>query len=135
MGDSMKKEIKNAKKMLLVKILIIFTMLGSMLYFRGANSASISVASSIVAVAVITTIIRWKKPEAYKKDERTVKLSSYAGTWSWYVSLLVVTALFWTNYLGLLEWGVNDILSIIFFTMTATILGFRFYFMRRGDVQ
>lgn len=131
----MDKDVKNAKKMLLVKILIIVAMLGSMLYFRGSDSASISVASSIVIVVVLTTAIRWKKPDAYKKDERTLKLSSYAGTWSWYVSLLVITALFWTNYLGLLEWTVNDVLSVMFFTMIATIIGFRFYFMRKGDVE
>ena len=127
--------IKKAKKMMIVKIFIIVAMLGSMLYFRGADSASISVASSIVAVVLMTTLVRWKKPEAYKKDERIVKLSSYAGTWSWYVSLLAVTALFWTNYLGILNWNASDVISAIFFVMVSSILAFRFYFMKRGDVE
>lgn len=129
------KDVKRVKKTLFLKAAIIITMLGSMLYFRGADSASISVASSIVAVMVMITFIRLKNPEAYKKDERINKLAAYAGSWSWLVTFIVVTGLFWADYLELLSITTSDVISTVFFVMIVTVIGFRFYFMRKGDVK
>ena len=37
--------------------------------------------------------------EKYQTDERLKKLSSYAVAWSWTISLMVVTFIYWLNYL------------------------------------
>ena len=124
---------ENSRKILAVKALIIMVMLGSMLYFRGADSASVSVASSIIAAVVMISFIRWRHPEAYKKDERVNKLAAYAASWSWFVTFIFVAVIYWVDYLGLVTLGLEEAVSAIFFVMVVTIIGFRFYFLRKGD--
>lgn len=69
------------------------------------------------------------------KDERTKKLAAYGITYSWLLTLVVMTILIWVDYFGLFELTVKGVLGILFFFMIISANVFRWYFMRKGDVE
>lgn len=107
----------------------------TILFLKGMNGESISIAANIIVVVAAISFFRRRYPERYKKDERTIKLSSYAASWSWLATLITVALLFWIDYLGIYTLAVGQIISIIMFVMIITLVIFRWHFERKGDIQ
>ena len=121
-------------KWLIFKATLILVMLGLM-FFKEINEQLITIAISMIMVMILITFLRFKYPEKYKKDERLEKLSAYAVSWSWTVSLMIVTFVYWLNYLDYISLTADQIITIIFLTMVITIVLFRIYFMRKADIR
>ncbi|WP_410509856.1 hypothetical protein RSJ42_06925 [Methanosarcina hadiensis] len=69
------------------------------------------------------------------KDERTKKLAAYGITYSWLLTLVLITVLYWVTLLGLAEFTAEIILGILLFFMIISANIFRWYFMRKGDIE
>jgi hypothetical protein len=69
------------------------------------------------------------------RDERTKKLAAYGITYSWLLTLVVITVLFWIQYFGLAELTANGVLGILLFFIIISANVFRWYFMRKGDIE
>jgi hypothetical protein len=78
------------------------------------------------------TLMKRKYPEKYHKDEMTKKIGAYTASWSWMITLLVVTFLFWFDYLGMMPLSASQVILIVFITMISTVIVFRAILMRRG---
>ena len=120
---------KKENKWLVFKIFLIVVMLALAL-FKGLNETTISIAISMLMVLILITFLRFKYPEKYKTDERTEKLSAYSVSWSWMVSLVVVTFIYWLNYLQYINLAAETIILIIFLTMVISIIVSRIYFFK-----
>jgi hypothetical protein len=68
-------------------------------------------------------------------DERTKKLAAYGVAYSWLLTLVLITVLIWVDYFKLLELTVRGVLGILLFFMIISANVFRWYFMRKGDVE
>ena len=123
----MKKQ--NYISMLVFKIVLIMIMLGLLVY-KKPNSDYISIVVAIIMVLLVTSFIRWKNPNAYKQDERTRYISSKAVSLSWFISLILVTLLYWNEYIDLFLLTSNQIITTIFIKMVGSIILFRIYFFR-----
>lgn len=117
-----------------VRIALVIVML-FLLFWNGINETSVSIATNIIIVVVIISFLRYRYPERYQKDERTKKLSSYAASWSWLITLVIIALLFWINYLGIIELIATQVLGIVLFVMIITMIAFYWYFNRIGDVE
>ncbi len=124
---------KSYVKWLVVKAVLIAVML-ALLLARNFDAASISVSAWMLVAVVIIFAYSLRHPERQRKDERTEWLSSHAASWSWMITLVVVTMLFWLDYTGWASLTGSQTVSAIFAVMVITIISFRWYFMRKGDV-
>lgn len=87
-------------------------------------------------VIIFVTFIRARRSRGGPvKDERTVRIGSYGLSYSWFTTLIVVTLLFWVDYLGLARFSADQILGILLFVMVLTAKGFQWYLFRKGDVE
>lgn len=119
---------------LALKFGLIVVMLG-LLIFQRPDAQSISISISIVMTMLLVTFFRLKNPEKYKVDERMMKLSGYATSWSWMITLVVVTLLYWNNYIGMFEISSGAVITTVFLVMVISIVALRAYFLRKGDIH
>jgi cobalamin synthase len=122
---------KEDTKWLVFKAGMIVIMLSLLLWFR-FDQMSITVSMSIVVAMAAIMIMRKRYPERYQKDEMTRKIGAYSSAWSWMITLLVVTFLFWFDYLELMPLSASSVILIVFVTMISTVIVFRAVLMRRG---
>lgn len=125
---------KTDSRWTVVRIALIIGML-FLLLWTGINETSVSMAANILIVIVIISFLRYRYPERYQKDERTKKLSSYAASWSWLITLVTIALLFWLLYLDIFELSATQVLSIVLFVMILTLIVFYWYFSRKGDME
>jgi len=120
--------------LLMLKVGVIVAMAALLLLLVGITEATLSVSFTMIMVLLILVIFKTKNPGLYSKDERTIKLSSFAASWSWMVTIIVVSLLFWIEYTGVIQLTSYEMIAYIFITMVGSIVAFRFYFMHMGDV-
>ncbi len=72
---------KDEIKWMVLRLLLVIVML-VMLLWQGIDDISMSIAFFILAFVVVLTLFRRKHPEAYQKDERTIKLGAYGTSCS-----------------------------------------------------
>ncbi len=73
--------------------------------------------------------------ERIEKDERTIKLASRAGSYSFLISFYVVLLLMGSNTVGVLQLTGPQYLTIIMVVMSFSYLILTFVVGRRGDVE
>ncbi|HOA69735.1 MAG TPA: hypothetical protein PK669_10425 [Methanosarcina thermophila] len=92
----------------------------------------INIGQIIFAATVFRHFRRRDLPD---RDERTKKLAAYGITYSWLLTLVVIVVLSWVQYFGLAELTANGVLGILLFFMIISSNVFRWYFMRKGDIE
>ena len=117
---------------MILKIVFILILI-ALLLWKSNDSQSWSIAISMVIVLALLSFLRIKYKDKYLVDERTKKLSSYAASVSWFVTLILVTLLYWNNYLGLVAISSAQMINIIFLVMIISIIAARVYYFRKGD--
>jgi uncharacterized membrane protein len=131
-----------------------FVVLGLM--FGGAPLGWISISMSailavIVAIGSASLWVAWKKRQDAKagypaKDERTRLQEGRAAYYTIFISMYLMLALLWYNFLGvdLLnlpafwtsdESGVSEVLIAFIIANAALFAGFRWYFLHGGKVR
>jgi hypothetical protein len=120
-------------KWLIAKIVLIVILLGLFL-FKDRSPEAISIAVSIVMAMLLITFLKSKNPERYKSDERLEKLSSRATAWSWTLTLILVTVLYWLQSLEYIALTGTGIITLVFFVMVISQIWFRIYFFKKGMV-
>ncbi len=87
-------------------------------------------------IIFVATVLRlFKSGDLPDKDERTKKLAAYGISYSWLLTLVVITVLIWVDYFKLLELTARGVLGMLLFFMIISANVFRWYFMRKGDVE
>ena len=124
---------KIERKREIIRIALVGAMI-LLMFWRKGDPASITIGVNIIAIVILTSFFRKKYPEKYVKDERTKKLGAYAVAWSWQLSYMFIAVLILADYLGYFSLPSDALLGIIFFFMTATMLAFRWHFLRKEDI-
>ncbi|MBN1763103.1 MAG: hypothetical protein JW878_08540 [Methanomicrobia archaeon] len=91
---------------------------------------------SMITVVLLIWFARWKRPaDVPESDERTKKLGAYAATYSWLLTLVFITLLFWVDNLAVVKLTVMQALGTTLLVMLLTMSVFRWYLNRKGDVE
>jgi hypothetical protein len=130
--ENLKKEYRH--KLALGVILMLAGML-SVAFFEVDASVSIFLIVMGLVLFVITAFRLFRSGDLPDRDERTKKLAAYGITYSWLLTLVLITVLYWIEFLDLAELTAEATLGILLFFMIISANAFRWYFMRKGDVE
>ncbi|RLG33123.1 hypothetical protein DRN98_04335 [Methanosarcinales archaeon] len=96
----------------------------------------VTIAITVGIILVASILIRLiKYRDLPEKDERTVKISNAALSYSWFLTLIFISVLFWVDYLDVVEMTVAEVIGAIYFVMIALALLFVRYFSWKSDVE
>ena len=118
--------------------IILFITFGGMFFtaIYGNNSLlPIIFINGGLIILVIAIFSFFKRGDLPDKDERTKKLSAYGITYSWLLTLVVITGLSLIQNLGLIQLSVELVLGVLLFFMIISANVFRWYFMQKGDIE
>lgn len=118
--------------------IILFITLGGMFFaaIYGNNSLLPIIFINGGLIILVIAIFRFfKRGDLPDKDERTKKLSAYGITYSWLLTLVVITGLSLIQNLGLIQLSVELVLGVLLFFMIISANVFRWYFMQKGDIE
>lgn len=133
----MNKPKRNLKNNLLLFAGIIVLLLGVVLI--ALRILDVKVSSFILNVGLILIIIgafrKLKKKNLPEKDERTKKISSHALSYSWLITFLLITVLFWLEFFNLFLLTTTQYYYVLFMTMILSASAFQWYYNKKGDVE
>jgi predicted histidine transporter YuiF (NhaC family) len=86
-------------------------------------------------ILVATAFRLFRRGDLPDRDERTKKLAAYGITYSWLLTLIAIMVLFWIQYFGLAELTADGVLGMLLFFMIISANVFRWYFIRKGDIE
>jgi len=132
-AEKMKKSMK--AWWLLAKVAMLAALLLLVLW-SGVNTVSVSAAISMLIAVIVVGFVRWKRTaDVPGSDERTKKLGTYAATYSWLLTLVLIAVLFWVDYFSIFKLTVTQTLGTTLFVMVLSMNVFRWYFGKKGDVE
>ncbi len=50
------------------------------------------------------------------------------------LTFVFVAVLYWGDYIGIFDMPASTVLGLVFFFMTVTMIAFRWYYLRKGDI-
>lgn len=130
---------KNLKKEYRYKltsgIILLLTGILSAAFFEDDSSIPVILIVMGTVIFVITAFRLFRQGDLPDRDERTKKLAGYGITYSWLFTLVLITVLYWVEFLDLAEFTSEAILGILLFFMIISANVFRWFFMQKGDVE
>ena len=97
---------------------------------------TVTIAITVGIVLIASGMVRFiKYRDLPEKDERTIKISNTALSYSWLAALIFISILFWADYLDMFKMTVAQALGAVYFVMIAVAMAFIGYFNRKGDVE
>jgi len=116
-------------------LMLLGTILSSLLWNK-LDPTIVTIAITVGIILVASILIRLiKYRDLPEKDERTVKISNAALSYSWFLTLIFISVLFWVDYLDVVEMTVAEVIGAIYFVMIALALLFVRYFSWKSDVE
>jgi protein-S-isoprenylcysteine O-methyltransferase Ste14 len=97
--------------------------------------ASIALVSAGIAMMIVAAVTGLRYRDEIRSDERTKKIGAYGITYSWLLTLVLITVFFWLNYLNLVVLTVQGVLAVLLFAMVLSARFFQWHLFRKGDVD
>ena len=80
--------------------------------------------------------IRWRRfGNAPEQDERSRKIGAWGISYSWFVTLFFMTAFFWLDHAGMVNYPAGTVLAVSVLLMTVSAVLFQVCLARKGDVD
>ena len=135
-NNKVKKMNEKYKYGLALGLLILMgTMLLSVLW-NNLDPMVITISITVGIVLVASSILRFvRNKDLPEKDERTIKISNTALSYSWLITLIFISIIFWVDYLNIYELTVAQVIGAVYFVMIAVAMVFMGYFKNKGDVK
>ncbi|MDD3245764.1 MAG: hypothetical protein PHF18_02680 [Methanosarcina sp.] len=120
---------------LVLGIIIMLSGMLSAAFLEIEASVSIILISMGLIIFVMTAFRLFRRRDLPDRDERTKKLAAYGITYSWLLTLVLITVLYWVEFFKLAELTAEAVLGILLFFMVISANVFRWHFMQKGDVD
>lgn len=131
----MKNLQKGYKYKLTLGVILILAGIFLTAFFKDNSSVPVILIVMGMVVFVISAFRLFRQKDLPDRDERTKKLATYGITYSWLFTLVLVTILYWVEFLDLAEFTSEAILGIMLFFMLISANVFRWFFMQKGDIE
>jgi drug/metabolite transporter (DMT)-like permease len=116
----------------LILILIGIFMVAFQEQYQALGTGFINAGSVII---VITFIKARRYRNGPAKDERTIKIGAYGLSYSWLITFILISLLFWVEEFEMAQLTVKGVLAILMITMIVTAKGIQWYLFRKGDIE
>ena len=124
------------KYRMIVGAVLLLGAVAMQVFLGGVDSRIVCMVIVVGVVLLGTGMIRsmryGKGPET---DERTKKISAFALSYSWLVTLVLVNVLFLMEEFSVLAMTAGQVLWAVMSVMIAAPILFHWYFRRKGDVE
>lgn len=88
------------------------------------------------SILLFITYLKFKRAQKGPlKDERTTKIGAYGLSYSWLITFILISLLFWVEATGITQMSVKGVLAILMFTMIVTAKSIQWYLFRKGDIE
>lgn len=131
----MKSLQKGYKYKLTLGVILILAGILLAAFFEDNSSVPVILIVMGMVVFVISAFRLFRQGDLPDRDERTKKLAAYGITYSWLFTLVLITILYWVEFLDLAEFTSEAVLGILLFFMIISANVFRWFFMQKGDVE
>ncbi|MBP2133267.1 putative membrane protein YfcA [Methanomicrobium sp. W14] len=98
-----------------------------------SNAFSVMIVCGIIMIAICAMSLR-KPAGSDLRDERSLKIGTWAISYSWYLAFMSVILMFWISYFDLAELTAEAVLGILMLLMPLSAVFFQWYFSKKGDV-
>jgi drug/metabolite transporter (DMT)-like permease len=126
------KYTKTSYTFALILILIGIFMVAFQEQYQALGTGFINAGSIIIFVTFV-------KARRYRngpvKDERTIKIGAYGLSYSWLITFILISLLFWVDEFQIIQLTIRQVLAILMVTMLVTAKGIQWYLFRKGDVE
>jgi drug/metabolite transporter (DMT)-like permease len=126
------KYTKTSYTFALILILIGIFMVAFQEQYQALGTGFINAGSIIIFVTFV-------KARRYRngpvKDERTIKIGAYGLSYSWLITFVLISLLFWIDEFEITQLTVKQVLAILMITMLVTAKGIQWYLFRKGDIE
>ena len=123
----------DGKKLFNMGLFLTFLGLGLQILLSEINIVVGSIISTMGIIFLIRGHLMQKNPEKIKKDERSRKISAWAASYSWMLTILALMILFWIDKL-FLKLSVEIVIGTIYIVMVTKLLFYKWYFNKKGDI-
>lgn len=96
------------------------------------SSLLATVGTVLIVLGVVRHLQFGEEPEG---DERTKKIGAWGITYSWILTLVLITVVFWVDYLHVAALSLQEVLVLLLFGMIISARLFQWVLFRRGDVE
>lgn len=131
----MKSLQKGYKYKLTLGVILILAGILLAVFFEDNSSVPVILIVMGMVLFVISAFRLFRLGDLPDRDERTKKLAAYGITYSWLFTLVLITILYWVEFLDLAEFTSEAVLGILLFFMIISANVFRWFFMQKGDVE
>lgn len=116
--------------------LMIFTglIVSALSYTEGAEGAGSGMITGGIILLLICLVSLRRSPDHDIKDERSLKIGTWAIAYSWYLTFFAVIVMFWLSYLDIVTIDTYAALGILIMLMPLSAVAFQWFFSRKGDV-
>ncbi|UUX93307.1 hypothetical protein [Methanoplanus endosymbiosus] len=99
------------------------------------SSGSFSAMAIMGLIMVIIAGVSLRKPADYNlRDERSLKIGTWAISYSWYLAYLLVILMFWLSFFEVVALSAEIVLGVLMFLMPLSAVVFQCYFSKKEDV-
>jgi len=125
-----------SKPTYLIGLGILFMAMGIGLSFKEIHPAA-GAATKAFGLIYVLQAVRVKRhgEEASKGDERTRKIGAWAASYSWFLTLLALSVLYWLLHLKVISLSPEDVAASLMLFMAFSLILFRWVLSRKGDVS
>ncbi len=125
------------KQSVLLVLGILLVLAGIALQYAGIaveSTAMVALVSAGVAMVTVAVVTGLRRQDEVLSDERTKRIGAYGTTYSWVLTLVLILAFLWLDFLGLASFNLQGTLFVLLFTMLISARIFQWYLFRQGDV-
>jgi drug/metabolite transporter (DMT)-like permease len=118
-------------------IAVVFIFMG--LFLVATNGEYQATGTGFINAGSIIIFVTFIRARRYRngpvKDERTIKIGAYGLSYSWLITFILISLLFWIDLFEIVQLTIKQVLAILMFTMLVTAKGIQWYLFRKGDVE
>jgi len=103
-------------------------------YISGDEGAGSGVITGGFILLFICLVSLRKSPDRDIRDERSLKIGTWAIAYSWYLTFFAVIVMFWLSYPGIVAIDAYAAFGVLIILMPLSAVAFQWYFSRKGDV-
>ncbi|MFA5125968.1 MAG: DUF2178 domain-containing protein [archaeon] len=116
-------------------LFLAFIGLGTQIAFGEIGVLAGSALSTAGIVLTVKGYLMQKHPEKLKKDERSKKISAWAASHSWMITIFALMIMFWINKLNILTLGTDLVIGLTYIVMVASLMIYKYHFNKKGDIE